>query len=370
MRRKLALFWLALSLGGAILPSATAQSGRVARPDEDPPTVLLADEVVVPVMVRDAEGRPVKGLTRDDFLVAENKVPQEISFFGTSRMPLNLLVLVDASPDVFGELERNYASADLNRTSIPIASKRGIGGIDGPIPPAIPRSPLAELAWIRKAASGLFASLGQDDRACVIQYGEKVELIQDWTANVDDLNHAVDWRYQLRGDTALWDGLYLAATEKFADLKGRKVVVLFSDGVDTKSKTKEEHVAAALDRAGIVLYVVHLGKAQIAAARRYLHDQPILSPRGRQAKQAISVLESGEYQLQRIARTTGGLLVAPTNPEDVADAVGPVIEDLRNQYVLSYIPGKPERDGQWREISVIARRPGLTIRSRAGYYAK
>src|SRR5262249_54347806 len=111
---------------------------------------------------------------------------------------------------------------------------------------------------------------------------------------------------------------------------------------------------------------------QMAAAKRTLSRNPTVDQTG---EPMMAGLERNENNLRldphsglgMLAYQTGGLLVSNTN--DFKRGLARVDSDLRNYYMLSYVPSNSEFDGRFREISVKVTRPGLTVQHRRGYYA-
>ena len=189
---------------------AIAQSGR--RPDQDRQNrsddviKLRADEVLLNITVTDPHGRQATDLRKDEFIIAEDGRRQDMSSFLLSSVPVNVILMLDASGSVMPQINS-----------------------------------------IRDAALNFAQQLGPEDKVSVMEFHTKVELIQDWTSSADDLKHAISWRFKPGmvqtangsfdyGSTALFDAVYLAATDQLAKVEGRKVVIILTDGDDTSSK--------------------------------------------------------------------------------------------------------------------------------------
>jgi Ca-activated chloride channel family protein len=336
-RRRLAtpafglLICAALSLPGA----APAQSGRripdggsrpssqAGQSDED--IQLGTQEVLLPVSVRDPEGRPVRGLTKDDFIVAEDRVRQTITSCVEAQVPVNVLLLMDASGSVFSELKS-----------------------------------------IRSAAKQFVERLGPEDKLSVIQFADKVELIQDWTSNHEDVKHALSWRYKGGQATAYWDALFLAASQ-LGKVEGRRALIVLSDGLDTNSKVGEVDAFGALDRANAAVFVVSKASALIAQARGYTGLGGVLTGSSGAARDAIGRLTVAEERMRAMADRYGGRLFAPLEEREMTAVYGQVADELKQQYVIFYESTNERRDGYWRAVEIFTSRPGLTARTRKGY---
>lgn len=315
------------------------QSGR--RPPPPPPPQsdvpgeagadvrLGTEEVLLAVTVRDADGRPVTGLTGDDFIVAEDRVRQTLESCTVATLPVNVVLVLDASGSVF-----------------------------------------SELASIRRAAASFVAALGPEDRVSVIQFADKVELLQDWTSDHEEIKHALNWRYRGGEATAFWDALYLAADEQLSRVEGRRAIILLSDGLDTVSKVSEGSVRAALDRAATSLYVVSKATALMDRVRPYAGKAGTLTGTSGRARAIIAKLTESEERMRSLADRYGGRLYAPITDGDLATAYGDVAAELKQQYVITYVPKNEVRDGRWRTIEIFLTRPGMAARTRKGYVAE
>lgn len=337
--RLLAVAVLCTALWPSVTSShALAQSGRRPPPkaapvlpgqDPDADVRLGTQEVLLNVTVRDANGRPVKGLTGDDFIVAEDRVKQELASCREAMLPVNVVLVLDASGSVFSE-----------RVSI------------------------------RKAAGAFATNLGPEDRVSVIQFADKVELLQDWTTDREAIQHALDWRYRGGEATAFWDGLYLAAEDQLSKVEGRRAIILLSDGVDTSSKISEEYVRAALDRCGASVYVVSKAQALIERIKPYAGKAGVINGSAKPARAAIGELIAAEERMKRLADRYGGRLYAPVTDSELDHAYADVALELKQQYVLTYVSANEVRDGRWRAIEIFPTRPGMTVRTRKGYAAQ
>lgn len=333
----IAALLLALMVAPGSAP-ANAQSGRRPIPkaapvppgqDPDADVRLGTQEVLLNVTVRDANGRPVKGLTGEDFIVAEDRVKQELASCREAMLPVNVVLVLDASGSVFSE-----------RVSI------------------------------RRAAGAFASKLGPEDRVSVIQFADKVELLQDWTTDREAIQHALNWRYRGGEATAFWDGLYLAAEDQLSKVEGRRAIILLSDGVDTSSKISEDYVRAALDRCGASVYVVSKAQALIERIKPQAGKAGVIAGSAKLARAAIGELIAAEERMKRLADRYGGRLYAPVTDMELDRAYEDVALELKQQYVLTYVSANEVRDGRWRAIEIFPTRPGMTVRTRKGYAAQ
>lgn len=312
-----------------VLASATiqAQSGRnlppIKRRDQDDTIRLRAEEVLLNITVIDPYNRQATDLTQSEFIIAEDNQRQDISSFIISRVPVNVVLMLDASGSVVGEI-----------------------------------------ASLRQAAMRFIEQLGPEDSVSIIEFHSKVELIQDWTSNQDDIRHAISWRFKpgmertssgntTYSTTALYDALYLTAEDQLAKVEGRKAAIILTDGDDTSSKVSYEQSLGSVIRSGAVVYVVSKARALMSFA----------------PKSFIARLKRAEFVMTDLATRTGGKIFSPLKDDEMKDAYAQVARELKNQYIITYIPKNEARDGRLRRISVYLTRAGYSARTRDSYYA-
>lgn len=321
-------------------PLATASSrpanasNSTAPEDDDVVTRVRTNEVILPVTVRNDYGGLSNNLSVHDFIVIEDGTRQEITSFNARRVPLKVAILLDVSGSVFSEMEA-----------------------------------------IRKASVEFVQQLAPGDEACVIQFGKGVELLQDWTADRNKIEHALQWRYRPDKtnytETHLWDALFLAADELLSKVEGRRTILVLTDGDDNNSKVVDTQALGAILRANTSLYVISKARA-IAEDIKHKYGGiggAIVGTRG-QANTLYRRLMDDEARMDEMATRTGGKLYSPLKSEDMADAYRQIGQELQTQYILTYISTNEEKPATYRKISVVVTRPGLKANTREGYYVK
>jgi VWFA-related protein len=244
----------------------------------------------------------VLDLDKDDIVVEEDGVRQKIVDFYVETRPVTLAIIMDSS---------------------------------GSMQPVLPR--------VHTAAARFVDSLKTEDKALVIDFDEKVFLLQDLTADRDALRKAVSSTKAL-GGTALYDALY-ASYRKLRGIEGRKAVILLTDGEDTASKFSFKRIQDEAKVNDIIIYPIGLGTSVLDVDLRGV--------------------------LKTLAHETGGRPFFPSNVEELEEAYALVAAELKSQYYLTYEPTNSNWDGRWRRITVRAasNRDDFEIRARAGYYA-
>jgi VWFA-related protein len=186
--------------------------------------VVEVRRVVLTLTVVDGDGRPVTGLTREDFRVLEDGVEQEIMEFAVEERPLRIALVLDTS----GSMRQ-------------------------------------ELTQVQLAAAGFLDVLRQPDRAMVVDFDDQVMLLQDLTGSREDLKDAVMSTFA-RGGTAMYDAIH-ATLRRLARQDERKAVVLLSDGGDTASVLDRDRALEATRTADVLIYTIGLGKADRSVLR-------------------------------------------------------------------------------------------------------
>jgi VWFA-related protein len=314
----------------------TAQDKR-RPPDSDPASTISIEttEVLLPVTVRDKTGQFVTDLKAEDFTVLEDGVPQPISSFALKRLPVHLVMLIDTSSSVANELES-----------------------------------------FRTTAYNFIAQLDPDDQVSLIAFNDKVELIQDWTANRGLLKRALN-RLQSGMFTRFNEALWLAANEQLDKLKGRKAIIVLTDGIDSGfGRITGERAFRALVEAEVATYVVSQTRIDANKEQADLEfyqknsNSSLNKIRLDGIKLHLKALADSEQNLTHIAEETGGRIFLPERFEDLGAAYQQVAEELRSQYVIFYTPSRADRDGKYRAIRVKVKRPEVHAATRFGYYPR
>lgn len=297
---------------------------------------VRTDEVSLPVSVRGDGGVPVAGLTEESFFVYDNGVRQKIESFNRERLPANIVLLLDASGSVFSQMR-----------------------------------------LIRQAAKGFIQGLRAEDRVCVMQFADSVELLQDWTGagETEKLLKSLDWRYHPGQSTVFYDGLYLAASEQLSKVQGRKVVILLTDGIDTAERKRAsfEDALNAVRVKEACVYVVSLTEQQRSLIEKSTGGRLARLFRGgndEQARRYLQMLEAAEKQLGELALRTGGQLFLPREETDLGEAYRAIALELRTQYIITYKPKQRAAAGEYRHIRVLVSPGTYEVGAREGYVGR
>ena len=293
--------------------SSTGQSQAQHPSQSEPTTTLKVDVNLVNVFVTvtDAQGSPVGGLTKENFVLKEDDREQKISVFDRqSAVPLSIALAVDTSLSTRRDLPLEQASA-----------KHFVHMILRPV-----------------------------DALSVYAFSEVVhEATPGYISDLKRIDEGID-HLRVGAATALYDAIYLAS-RALDHRKGRKVLVLITDGGDTISKVDYKEAVRAAEEAEALVYSIII--------------VPIESSAGRET--------GGEHALIQLSEDTGGKYYYATSTAQLDEAFRKISDELRTQYLLAYYPSQHTSFSEFRRIEVkVAGVPQSTayhVRHRAGYYS-
>ncbi len=224
----------------------------------------------------------------------------------------------------FGEEETPFAAALLLDIS---------GSMDG------------RIALARSAAIRFLDGLRPDDNIAVYSFHSEVRQVQDFgfTRDLDPVVFALD----ARGMTVLNDAVVRAASDLATRTEKRRAIVVLSDGADTHSQASTDKALNTALAAGATLYTVDL--ADRAAPR--------------------AQTMGGSAALSYFATRSGGRYLPTPGGQELRAAFAAIVEELSNQYTISYRPTNRARDGRWRAVEIKLARPDALARTRRGYHA-
>jgi Ca-activated chloride channel homolog len=171
------------------------------------------------------------------------------------------------------------------------------------------------------------------------------------------------------GLTSLYDAVYLASQDQLSKVEGRKAVIILTDGVDTSSKVTFEQSLSAIIKTGAVVYVVSKARQMINEISRYSGKAGRIFGTAGAASEAIAMLERAEKLMTQLCAKTGGQIFSPLKEEEMKDVYEKVARELKNQYIITYVPKNDKHDGALRSVKVFLSRSGYTARTRDSYYS-
>ena len=268
--------------------------------------------VLVNVTVTDPMNRLVTGLEKEHFKVQEDKTDQEITQFGAEDAPLSLGIVFDASSSMGHKMSK-----------------------------------------AREAVAQFFKTSNPEDEFFLVQFNNRPELVSGFTHRIEEIQNRLTFT-QSKGRTALLDAIYLAISTMKEAKHTKKALLVISDGGDNSSRYTEREIKRLVREADVQIYAIGI-------------FEPV-SSRGRTPEEL-----NGPSLLSEIAEQTGGRQFPVENLNELPDVAAKIGVELRNQYVLGYVPTNQEKDGRWRRVKVEVKKirgmPRLRSHYRLGYYA-
>lgn len=308
-----------LLTGGLVVACAVALLGAAG---QQPIFRGAGEAVYVYVTVTDRDGRLVTDLTRDAFEVRDEGKPQPITLFDNTPQPIRLIVMLDVS-----------------------------GSMEGNLP------------LLRAASDQLFARLLRDDVVRLGTFGNEVTISPEFTSDTRLLRAALPEAIDPNAQTPLWRGLD-DAMEAFGDERPtRPVILVLSDGGDSGFQIGSRFVTQAevIDRArrdDVMIYAVGM---------RGRSSRPNIPGFGAGGLQAALNAERPDPGLARVAEESGGGYIEIDLGQDLGAAFSAVADELHSQYLIAFEP--PKRDGKKHDIDVRVSGRGLEARARKDYVA-
>jgi VWFA-related protein len=391
---------------------AVPEALPVKAEQQDQAIKLEATLVTVPVVASDRDGRYIPDMRREDFIIQEDGVKQEIVFFATVSEPFHVVLMLDTSASTQDKLNQ-----------------------------------------IKSAAATFVEQLKPADRVKVISFDDAVRDLCEFTADRADLRGAID-RTQPGQGTKLYDAVELAL-RALRTIQGRKAIVLFTDGADrTSDHARYQDNIGAVEESGVIVYPIRYDtRAETEAMLRSqgglggiikrppVGTTPTTVPGGDRVPQLPPIggpttrdprippvgappgtpyprntpypdgrlpgdrIPDGRYPtdnrfpdgrgtdpryprrddglsaeldavyrladkyLNELAAKSGGTVSRADTLYSLPGAFAQIAAELRTQYALGYYPSNGARDGNYRKIQVRTKRKNVVIRARPGYRA-
>jgi Ca-activated chloride channel family protein len=298
---------ITVAVAAACLATTIQLSGQPSPqpPQQEQPVFRAGSRVEVPIYatVIDSAGRLVPDLQKEDFVVEDEGKPVELTTFSNAPLPFTAVVMMDTSASMTNNLEL------LNRA--------------------------AEMFLIR---------LHPTDRAQVGAFNDKIQLSGRFTSDRDELIAALD-DLQFGNPTRLNDAIG-ASLDALQGIEGRRVILMFSDGDDTSSKTSFRTVLERARDEEVMVYSIGL-ESEYLQGTRMTRTRP-------------------SRDLRRIADETGGGYFELKRTAELAPTFTRVAQELRSQYLLGFAPAT--LDGKLHRLEVRVK-GGHSVRARKSYLA-
>lgn len=288
--------------------------------NEQGPEQIFTRRVRLPITVTDKKGQLVAGLTRNDFLIMEDKVPQTIDSFDnelSNKLPLYIAVLMDTSASTAGKLKFEQESA-MNFVQTVVRPRK--------------------------------------DRVLFATFDDEVKLRQDFTDKLDLLDRAVFGIKQVGQHTALYDAIWQFCDEKMRSVQGRRALVVITDGDDTFSKADLTDAIDIAQRTETTVFAIST-KAGFAGTVPGV--------------EAGTVKDQGDKDLVKLCEDTGGAAFFTGDMLALERSFTKISKELRTQYLITYKSTNEIYDGAYRRIDVRLTngQDNLKLRTKRGYKA-
>jgi VWFA-related protein len=316
---------------------------------DGPPEIIEGDVlrvdtslVTVPVSVMDRYGKYIPNLRRQDFRLFDQGIEQKISYFATVDTPFTVVFVLDTSSSTHFKLE------DMHNAAISFVNQ-----------------------------------LQPQDSVMVVSFDDNIRVLTEPTSDRDALMKAIR-HAKTGGSTRLYDAVDMVIRKKLRGISGRKAIVLFTDGVDTTSRSASysSTIRQAQESDGSIYTVAYDTSRDVLGGGVYPGSGGrggIMIgipgwPGGNGGRGGLpgGVGSTGEYKvadeyLHELAEVSGGRYFRGDTLSDVASAFQEVADELRRQYSLGYYPRPAGQTGQLRQIKVRMLKPDLVVRARDSY---
>ncbi len=301
-------------------PKAKASPTPPASDDSQESITTFIRRVRLPITVIDKKGQFVPGLTKEDFLVLEDKVPQQIETFSDDlgqALPLYVAVLMDTSPSTMGKLKFEQESA-MNFIQTVVRPRR--------------------------------------DRVLFATFDQDIKLRQDFTDKLDLLDRAVFGIKETGNHTALFDAIWEFCDEKMRNAPGRRVLVVITDGEDTYSRADLKDAIDIAQRTETTIF-------SISTKAGFSGTVP--------GVEAGTIQDRKDRDLATLADETGGIAFFTGDMLSLERSFTKISKELRAQYLVTYKPANDRYDGSFRriEVKLAGNHSGMKVRTKLGYKA-
>ena len=279
----------------------------------------------------DRDGKYIVDLRREDFQLFENGTQQDIANFDSVEKPFTVALLLDMSDSL----------------------RFRIGDIQA-----------AALAFIDQ--------LRPEDQVMVIAFDSQIQILCELTKNHDVARAAIR-KTNMGGGTRVYDTINFVLNKRFNEIRGRKAIILFTDGIDTGSfEVGRKDTERDVEESEVLIYPIQYTSKDINDPLRSgmgsASSGPVLVPTGK----GTGGMENarGDSYLRALSEKTGARLYRVDDAQDLTKSFVSIAGDLRQQYTLSYYPKSPAEKRERRQIKVKLNTPGLVVRARGSYVFK
>jgi VWFA-related protein len=358
--------------GILLVAGARAQQPAIVAAGSSAASTGAAQQVVLPVTVRDKKGQLVTDLQKSDLTLTQDGRPQTItSLTRQSDEPFRIGLIVDTSRSMSNpQAAEIKAAEDFLNQVLPAGTK---------------------------------------NEAFLIHFDREVELLEDFTSDKSVLDQQLDQLGPTKAQHSsedqgpetsdsptlnntrhdanqLFDAIYLACDEMMKNKPGRKVLVVFSNGADRGSKETMNDAIDSADHSGVQVYTIFMkGEADrtpgsnMPGNNRRGGGYPGGYPGGgggypgggrRQPEPTSGNGEEGQRVMAEMAQRTGAHAYEARHTGDLQPIYKLIDDEMSNQYLLTYTPDKPDTEGDYHKVAITTDKKDDTVSTREGYYGK
>ena len=302
--------------------------------EEDEVVRVETNLVTTPVSVLDRNGRFIPGLTKKDFKIFENGLPQKITYFQSSEQPFTVFLMIDTSPSTRYKIDE-----------------------------------------IHYAALTFVNQLRPTDKVVVIAFDGRLRVLTEPTVDKATVVAAI-YKAQFGSGTSLYDAVDFVTSLDLVKALGRKAVVLFTDGVDTTSRRATFSTSvAAVEEVDALFYPIRYDTQRADGANATTTLQGYGIPAGvilqMNRGQSAAEYEVGKSYLELLATNSGGRIFEADSITNLDAAFAGVAEELRRQYSIGYYANEDGQPGDRKKIKIeVARPPKAVVRAKTNYVVK
>ncbi len=285
--------------------NAFSQNVKAQDAEDDAPIKVDTLLLTIPLTVNDAKGRNVPGLKKGNFTVFQNGEEQEIELFLNEEAPMNVAILLDTS----------YSTKDV-------------------------------LDDIQKAARDFIKILRPEDKALIVTFDSRTRFLSDLTADRKILTKAINQaRISESNGSDMPDAISSVVSNYFAALKGRKAIIVLTDGLVIGRAVTAQQTLDALQKADVLLYPIIFSKNSSHSAKPGIN-------------------QTSRFQILKILTEETAGRFYEKEAAKLKEAFQSIAEDLKNQYLVGFYPDKGEPGKTLGHIRVAVDRAGFTIRAK------
>jgi Ca-activated chloride channel family protein len=299
--------------------ASTVQKDSAATDNGDDVLKIETNLITIPVSVFDRNGLYIPSLAQENFKIFEDGKEQEIAYFGTTEQPFTVVLLLDTS------LSFDHIIKD-----------------------------------IKTAAIAFVDQLKPQDSVMVIEFAWNINVLSELTTDRQKIYKGIK-KADMDEGTSIYDAVNHALRKRLSGIKGKKAIVLFTDGVDTTSDAATYDSTLKLaEESDVTIFPIYYDT--------YLDNKQNASIYGTINGTSKNEYLLGKRYIEDLAAVTGGrVYTAESNAVNLTRTFESIAEELRRQYNIGYYPQEVGENGQRKQIRVRVNRPNLVVRARDSY---